>query len=139
MTCGMESLLKNIIIAEDDLDDVELFTQALTEVCPGFNLSKAENGDQLMRLLDENEMPDMIVLDLNMPYKSGKECLKEIRLLEKFDDVPIVILSTSKRVKELKFSFCQGLNYFFMKPWSYNDLRAMIKNLCQGRFADVAC
>jgi CheY-like chemotaxis protein len=134
----MEISTKNIVIADDDSEDVELFSQALTEVSPGSTLSIAENGQLLMNLLKVAAIPDLIVLDLDMPFKSGQQCLKEIRSQEKFNKVPVVVLSTSKRVKEVERSVCKGLNYFFMKPWSYADLKKLVNQICQGKFAEIA-
>ena len=120
------------------IEDVELFSKALSEVFPAATLSIAENGQVLMNLLKVAAIPDLIVLDLNMPFKSGQQCLKEIRSQKRFNKVPVVVLSTSKRVKEVERSVCKDLNYFFMKPWSYPDLKKMVNQICQGKFAEIA-
>ena len=71
--------IRNIVMADDDQDDVDLFQSAVDETCPKISLTVAKDGTKLMQLLDSSPAPDAIFLDLNMLGKSGKDCLGEIR------------------------------------------------------------
>ncbi len=122
-------------MADDDQDDVELFQSAVDETCPDLILTVADDGEKLLKLLDGIPTPDAIFLDLNMPNKTGKECLEEIRNKEAFDEVPIVILSTSNQKSEVDFCLNNGANHYFVKPNSYSAIKNMVKNICKGKLS----
>ncbi len=73
----------NVLIAEDDDEDYLIFSLAIEELSFKVILSRAENGDILFKLLDENN-PDIVFLDLLMPCKDGRQCLREIRANRKY-------------------------------------------------------
>ncbi|TDH24223.1 response regulator [Segetibacter sp. 3557_3] len=128
----MPSQIKHVVMAEDDNDDIELFKTALNEECPDLELSVAEDGAKLIKLLGYISTPDVILLDLNMPCKDGKECLVEIRGKKEYDEVPIVILSTSSNKKDIEFCLSNGANHYFIKPNSYREVSSLVKNICDG-------
>src|SRR5438552_1600860 len=70
-----------VVLADDDADDRELFMEAMNEVVPHIHVDTAQDGEQLLIMLDNpgQRIPDLIFLDLNMPCKSETECLQEIR------------------------------------------------------------
>src|SRR3954466_2420259 len=111
----MPSAYKTLVIADDDRDDLQLFEDAVLETCPDMKLTVATDGAKLISLLHVIPKPDIILLDLNMPRKSGKECLKEIRAKDVFDDVPIVILSTSNEETDINYCLQNGANHYFVK------------------------
>jgi CheY-like chemotaxis protein len=121
---------KKIILADDDPDDVEFFQQAVSDVCSDIDLAIATDGSLLLDLLAKKPLPVGIVLDLNMPVKSGRECLSEIRSNTAFDKVPVFILSTSCQKQEIDFCLSNGANYYLVKPSSYEGLKEMIKGIC---------
>ena len=131
----MPSVFKNLVIADDDQDDVQLFQNALDDTYPNLNLTIATDGVKLLHLLQEIPKADVIVLDLNMPFKSGKECLQEIRAKDEFNNVPIVILSTSSRKADIQDCLQAGANDFLVKPQSYDDMKSIVTNICNGGFA----
>ncbi|MEP7171012.1 MAG: response regulator [Bacteroidota bacterium] len=93
----------SILLADDDADDRDLFKEAIEETKLNVNLDFAEDGKCLIDLLcNEKRLPDLIFLDLNMPYKTGMECLAEIRNNSTFKDIPVVIYSTSSSIKDLE-------------------------------------
>jgi CheY-like chemotaxis protein len=128
---------KNLVIADDDDDDVQLFREALPEICSDLNLTVAEDGAKLIKLLEVIPTPDVILLDLNMPVKSGKECIVEIRAKDKFDHVPIVILSTSSHKADIEDCLKKGANHYFVKPSSLHDMKSIAFDICTGSFADL--
>lgn len=82
--------IRNVLIAEDDDDDFYIFSKAIEELSIPIILSRAENGEILIKLLNE-KYPDMLFLDILMPCKDGRQCLKEIRSDRRYDDLPIII------------------------------------------------
>ena len=125
--------IRHILLADDDQDDILLFETAAQEACPDLELTVADNGLQLISLLDEINTPDAIFLDLNMPFKSGKECLKEIRSKHQFDNVPVIILSTSNHKSDIDYCLSKGANHYFTKPNSYKGLKEIVVDLCDGK------
>jgi CheY-like chemotaxis protein len=132
----MPSLIKHIVLADDDPDDVDIFRSAVDETCFHLELTVATDGEKLVNLLNRIQTPDAIFLDLNMPRKSGKECLVEIRTNVKFDQVPIIILSTSNHIAEIDFCLNNGANHYLVKPQSYDGIKSIVENLCNGLFLE---
>jgi CheY-like chemotaxis protein len=126
----MRTSNKSIVIADDDEDDIELFKSMALQFCPDLNIDTVENGDKLMHLLEHSSVPDIIVLDLNMPYKSGKERLLEIRSREEFKDVKIFILSTSDHTEDIQFCMSKKADNYFVKPSSIEGLKSIIAHIC---------
>ncbi|MES2649256.1 MAG: response regulator [Bacteroidota bacterium] len=120
-----------ILIADDDPDDLGLFKSALMEIAPHSTLLTAGDGVQLMQLLHSAEKPGLVVLDLNMPLKSGKECLYEIKQDPAYAKVPVVILTTSKRQADVEECLLKGVARYYVKPYSFNELKFIIKEITE--------
>src|ERR1700758_2081341 len=88
-------------LVDDDADDREIFTMAARCIRKTECIT-AKNGEEALEFLKKNEefVPDFIFLDLNMPKVDGKECLVEMRKIERLKQVPIYIYSTSLRDKD---------------------------------------
>lgn len=118
----------HIILADDDSDDVFFFKKALKSVDIPTRLTITENGEKLMQYLENNptEPPDVIFLDLNMPRKTGNECLAEIKGEEKFKNIPVVIYSTSYIPEVADLLYQVGANYYLQKC-DFNELAKKIE------------
>ena len=120
-----------ILMADDDEED-RLLTQEAMEGTELLNLLRfVEDGEQLMHYLTgEGEysdreafpLPGLILLDLNMPKKDGRECLKIIKADPKLRHIPIVILTTSKAERDILESYNLGANSFITKPVTFGSL-----------------
>ena len=98
------------------------------------NLSVADNGMELLRTLrDAIDKPDIIFLDMNMPVKNGLECLEEIRGTAGYEQVPIVILSTSVAQYLWESAYRNGANLYIPKPTSFNGLIEILQKCLLGR------
>ncbi|HEY2650252.1 MAG TPA: response regulator [Puia sp.] len=125
----MESYL-HLVLADDDEDDCLLFRQALSELSLKVNLTIVYDGDDLFHLLNESEkLPGAVILDLNMPRKTGFECLDEMQHSEKFRTIPVFIFSTS--VPEILSNELRkkGARDCFQKPSSYKELKTLILHI----------
>ncbi|MFN8345521.1 MAG: response regulator [Spirosomataceae bacterium] len=126
-----QTALKTIFLADDDADDREFFSDALEQSELQVQLTTIKDGVQLMKTLEETvpPPPDVIFLDLNMPRKSGFECLQEIRKTEKLKGIPVVILSTSANADLVEKTYRHGANYYICKPNSITRLKNMIEKV----------
>jgi CheY-like chemotaxis protein len=117
--------MKNVFLAEDDLDDQEFFSDALKQITIPTKLTVSNDGLELMDNLEtvsEPPPPHVIFLDLNMPYKNGFDCLREIRENPRLKDIPVVIFSTSAHPDMIDKSYHEGANYYLCKPRSFPQL-----------------
>lgn len=121
-----------LFLGEDDIDDIEFFTDIILEISPDIKISVAKNGSELMSLLEsERQHPDFIFLDLNMPIKTGFECLKEIRSIEKWKAIKIVILSTSSHQDQINEVYKMGADLYLKKPNSYSAFKDILSKCLQ--------
>ncbi len=118
----------NILLADDDPDDCIFFKEALEELSIRSSLETVSDGEQLMNLLSANstELPDILFLDLNMPRKTGLECLTEIKVDDKLKKLPVVIYSTSLNHEVVNLLYENGANRYIRKPGSFTQLKKLI-------------
>lgn len=121
----------NIFLADDDPDDCTLFEDALQIITPSYVLTTAFDGQELMETLQEKvpPPPDLIFLDLNMPRKTGVDCLKEIRTNQKLKSIPVIILSTSSQTQYIEETYKLGANRYIQKPNSFAELKTAISSV----------
>lgn len=117
-----------IIVAEDDVDDKLLLLDALSEnLIDESKVVFAEDGEDLLNKLENaDRIPTIIILDLNMPKKDGREALKEIKMNEKFKHIPVIVLTTSSSEVDVAMTYKEGGNTYFTKPRLYSDLVEMV-------------
>ncbi len=95
----------------------------------------AEDGQALLNKLENSPLPDVILLDLNMPFINGKECLKVLRQNPQYNKVPILIYSTSNSKNDIDYCLQNGANYYIVKPSSYHAVKLVVKDICNGTIA----
>ena len=124
----MTSTPLNLLLADDDTDDCFFFKEALKELTIAAKLTTVNDGVQLMELLSgkEIQLPDALFLDLNMPRKSGLECLSEIKATEKLMNLPVTILSTSLDINVVNLVYEKGANYYIRKPGEFDKFKEVI-------------
>lgn len=127
-----------ILMADDDADDREFAREALAETRLLNDFRSVEDGEQLMDfLLHRGEYtdacraprPGLILLDLNMPKKSGREALLEIKRHPELRQIPVVVLTTSKVEEDIFRSYDLGANSFTSKPVTFSGLVEVMKHL----------
>ena len=121
----------HIMLADDDEDDRLFFKEAFEEVKIKYEISTFNDGEQLMQYLNEpgNPLPDIIFLDLNMPRKSGMECLKEIRRDDRLKRISVAIYSTSSSEQDIEDTFVAGANVYIKKPNDFNMLKKVLSDV----------
>ena len=114
--------LMTILYADDDLDDRELVTEALMTIDPSISCVSVCDGRQLINMLKRTEqLPDLILLDINMPVMDGRECLIEVKKDLRFREVPIIVYSTTDNLNEIGLFYKLGA-MFMRKPNSFKEL-----------------
>jgi CheY-like chemotaxis protein len=117
-----------ILLADDDPDDRMFFEDALDELVVTATLHMVPNGFELMKYLERHidRLPNVIFLDLNMPSKSGSECLSEIKNHEMFNQIPVIIYSTSANADVMESLYDMGALYYVRKEGDFSNLKSII-------------
>lgn len=121
-----------ILLADDDADDRAFFREALEESGIPSKLTTVVDGEKLTLYLSKIENPpppDVIFLDINMPYKDGKACLREIRNDEKFRHVPVIMFSTSTYAGDIEETYESGASLYISKADFFENESSMLKKL----------
>ncbi|UCE71021.1 MAG: response regulator [Nitrospiraceae bacterium] len=127
-----------ILMADDDEDDRLMTKDALEESRLHNELRFVEDGEELMDYLrrqgeyadaEKAPRPGLILLDLNMPRKDGREALKEIKADPELKRIPIIVLTTSKAEEDILRTYDLGVNSFIIKPVSFQGLVEVMKSL----------
>lgn len=126
----MNNQIYNILLADDDEDDCAFFKEALDELSLPVSLVTVNDGVQLMDYLSGNlnQLPDILFLDLNMPRKNGHECLNEIKNKKEFENLSIIIFSTSLDNEIVDLMYQKGATYYIRKPGDFSKLKKVISN-----------
>ncbi len=128
----------NILMADDDQDDRLMCEKALREYRLTNSIFFVEDGEELMDYLHHRgkyadaaqfPLPGLILLDLNMPKKDGREALAEIKADPQLHRLPVVILTTSKAEEDIVRSYDLGVNSYITKPVSFQGLAEALKIL----------
>lgn len=122
---------KSILLVEDDADDRMLFTDALSELELDVHLKTASHCDDGIEALISplDELPDVVVMDINMPGKNGLECLEDIRNHARLKTLPVVILSTDNDESVIRDAFRRGANFYITKPNSFQALKKEVQKI----------
>jgi CheY-like chemotaxis protein len=119
-----------ILIADDDNDDQYMIKQAFANIKFKPEVQFVNDGVELMDFLHRrgkyneknNLFPKIILLDLNMPKKDGRECLKEIKENAKLKSIPVIVYSTSSNPDDMAYAYEHGASSYITKPYSYKEL-----------------
>lgn len=127
-----------ILMADDDEDDVLLTQKALQKGKLLNTLCSVRDGEELLDYLLHRgaytdatayPRPGLILLDLNMPKKDGREALREIKANPDLQDIPIVVFTTSKAEEDIYRSYKLGVNSFVTKPVTFDSLIEVMQAL----------
>ena len=141
-----EGKMITILLADDDPDDRQLTRDAFAQNRLANELHTVEDGEELMDYLHRRNgyanlqgkpLPGLILLDLNMPRKDGREALKEMKADPILRRIPIVDLTTSKAEEDILRSYDLGVNSYVTKPVTFKSLVELIKVLGQYWFEVV--
>jgi CheY-like chemotaxis protein len=133
----------SILVAEDDADDRVLLADAFAESGVVVSLDFVSDGVELMQRLALRDadvnlgLPDLLLLDLNMPRMDGREALRAIREHQRLRHLPVIILTTSKAELDIRVSYQLGANSYVTKPRRFDELIAVLRSL-ERYWMDIA-
>jgi DNA-binding NtrC family response regulator len=119
--------IKTILLIDDDEDDCLLLSQALAAVSNNVALKCTQSTDHLLETIGRNQ-PSLIIIDLYMPKKHGLDLLRQIKNHPEYNDIPVVMWSTSSPSKNI-MAETQGVQHFFQKPHCYKELKRGLKSI----------
>jgi Chemotaxis response regulator containing a CheY-like receiver domain and a methylesterase domain len=121
---------KYVVYVDDDPDDRSLFMEAFHSI-PDYRVVTLVNGFELMLFLKQRtkeDLPSLIVLDINMPVMNGIESLTLLKSNENYKDIPVVMFATSANPKDVEY--CKSLNTeIYIKPRKYGEIRGIFQKL----------
>jgi CheY-like chemotaxis protein len=125
-----------ILLAEDDEDDRLFFKDAFEEVKMKTVVQMVNDGVELMNYLNQPDvkLPHVLFLDLNMPRKTGMDCLKEIKSMDRLKDIAIAIYSTSSSEEDIEETFVKGANVYIKKPSDFSALKKILSEVITINF-----
>ena len=135
-----------ILLVDDDLEDQQLIREAFAENRLTNEIVCVNDGEELMDYLrrrgrygemKKTPLPGLILLDLNIPRKDGRETLKDIKADPELRRIPVVVLTTSKAEEDIQQSYNLGANSYMAKPASFKALVDLVKVLGQYWFEVV--
>ncbi len=135
----------HVLLADDEEDDRFLTREAFTQHFPASQVSFVDDGEDLINYLTyagryvgaEHTLPELILLDLNMPRKDGRTALREIKESDTLRHIPTIILSTSDAAEDVEQSYFNGANSFITKPPTFQQLSEVAKAIGQYWFRVV--
>jgi CheY-like chemotaxis protein len=129
----------HVLMADDDDDDRLLATEALEESGINAQLHFVNDGVELFEYLDhvgrfahaveESPRPDLILLDLNMPRRDGREALQLLKNNAEFRRIPVVVFTTSRSQDDISSAYDSGANSYLTKPMSFDGLVDTMQNI----------
>ena len=127
---------RNIFLVDDDEEDRELFSEALSQVDETVRLTEISNCFKLIDTLDNSETPkpDIIFLDMDMPKFNGLECLKKLKASNRTQDLKIVVLSTFAYPQYIDEAYKNGASCYYVKPTRFPKLKEIISDALQGNW-----
>jgi len=127
-----------VLVAEDDPDDRLLIHKAFKKGCESGTLTYVENGEELIKYLRRqppytNEevypRPQLVLLDLNMPKKDGREALKEIKADKELCKIPVIVFTTSHQQEDIVHMYKMGSNSYITKPSTFDGLLSIAREI----------
>jgi CheY-like chemotaxis protein len=119
---------RNVLIADDDQEDFELLSEAIDGLGQNMKIRRAENGNALLEMVQESA-PDILFLDIEMPCRDGKSCIKTIRNNRDFDNLPIIVYTGNRDEELINFCFRNGINLYIHKPDSFSELVDIVQRV----------
>ena len=118
-----------VLFVDDDSDESYLFNEALEQSGLPIQLGRAHDGNQLLQVLKTGTLPDIILVDLNMPYKDGLEALREIRSNPEYKNIFIIIYSITGDKNSIRLAYDIGADLYLIKPEDFEGMLSVVKKV----------
>lgn len=121
---------------DDDLEDREIFREAIGQISPSYVCNVAADGNQGLKVLqDFVVMPDFIFVDVNMPVMNGKQFLEKVKNTPVLRSIPVIMYSTTSFEQERNEYFKLGAKDVLVKPNTFNEICELLRSVIQGEDA----
>lgn len=121
-----------IFLIEDDPDDVELLQEALKSNGVNYTMDIARDGSAAIGYLhDGSVLPDLIILDFNLPKIHGREVIVEIKSNPEFVNIPLLILTTSSSKEDVDYAYKYGADKYLIKPATMEEIKNTVDIILQ--------
>lgn len=123
----------SILLTDDDEDDREIFTDIIHKVNGPINLESASSGLDLLNKLSHNfnNLPDLLILDLNMPGMDGRECLSRLKSCDTLNKLPVIMFSTSSAIEDINFAYEKGADLYLIKPNKFSSYFKLLRDVLE--------
>jgi CheY-like chemotaxis protein len=113
-----------IFMIDDDVEDQEIFMEAVRKVATGIQCYTSTTGEDALKQLEHEVLilPDLIFLDMNLPKQNGKQILREIRNIRSLKRIPVIMYSTSFAPADIEETNSLGASFHLLKPTRFEDL-----------------
>ena len=125
------SLYLSILLVDDDVEDQEIFLDAIKEVDPLVHCFCAADGEDALKLLGTEAIvkPDLVFIDLNMPKLNGKQLLLELKRSDNLKDIPVIMYSTFFGPSDIEEITASGASHYMIKSTRFEDLCLNLKHI----------
>jgi len=124
-----------VLVTEDDDDHYFLLEQALQHAGLTWKFIRVKDGVDLLHTLQTlSPLPELIILDLNLPKKDGRTALQEIQEEPKLASIPVVVLTTSINSEDEEKSYALGASFYFKKPVLFKEFEVLLHKIEQKFF-----
>lgn len=133
-----------VLLVEDNAADARLTEMAMRESTPGVDFRWVQDGEEALAFLRRESgykdvpRPDLVLLDLNMPRKDGRQTLRDVKSDESLRDIPILVLTTSASETDIEECYRHHANAYVVKPLGLDELIGTFSRICNFWFHDVA-
>jgi CheY-like chemotaxis protein len=132
------TMFKKIIIIDDDAEDIEIMKESIHAIDGEYECEAFLDACEALQYLKDNaSIPDLIVIDLNMPVMNGRQCVDEIAKIEKLRLARVAVSSSAIPLQETLSIFEESGAVFFQKPPSYSEMHKIFSNLLSIRVRKV--
>ena len=122
----------HILLIEDDPDDVELLETAFKDREAAAHFTVISQGDKVLPFLSGcKELPDLLLLDLNLPKVHGREILASIKSHHAYKNLPVIILTTSSAQNDIDYCLDAGADFYFTKPTKLTEFYKIVNTVVE--------
>ena len=121
-----------IFLIEDDADDIELLEVSLKDNKIDYSMDVVMEGDKVQEYIANcKKLPHIIVMDFNLPRVHGREIIKQIKSNKEFQNIPLLVLTTSTAREDIEYSYQMGADSFITKPTTIQGFNATVGTIVQ--------
>jgi len=111
-----------LLYADDDVDDIDLLYDIVGVLNPSCKIINVRDGQQALDFLENSSLlPDIIILDINMPAMDGRSCLKFIKKDPRLNNIPVIIYSTGQSQQDIELCYQLGALAYIQKPFTFKE------------------